>query len=50
MFVKGFPRQLWERFRALCLIEGKTVLEKLTEIIERETQHLQDPRTPPKKK
>ena len=40
VFVKGFPKGLWERFRALCLIERKTVLQKLIELIEDSTKHL----------
>ena len=40
VFIKNFPRGLWEHFRALCLIESKTVLEKLVEVLTKETEHL----------
>ena len=40
VFVRDFPERTWRRFKALCELEGKSVRNKLEEVLTEITAHL----------
>ena len=46
LLVRDFPKDVHQRLRAICALEGKSTREKLVELILEATKHLPAPTTP----
>lgn len=38
MMIKGVPEDLWRKFKSIIALEGKTVKDKVIELIEQEVE------------
>jgi hypothetical protein len=38
LMIKGVPEELWRQFKSVCALEGKTVKDKIIELVEKEVE------------